>query len=109
MCPSRAGIIGASGSAASSLRVEENQAMKSMVLDRPAKAEERPLALREGKEPLPGEGEVAIAVEACGVCRTDLHIVEGEVAARLPIVPGHQAAGKVVATEIGRASCRERV
>ncbi len=61
--------------------------MKSMVLDHPAKAEERPLALREGKEPPPGQGEVAIAVEACGVCRTDLHIVEGEVPARLPIVP----------------------
>jgi propanol-preferring alcohol dehydrogenase len=71
--------------------------MKSMVLDHPAKAEDRPLAARENKEPTPGEGEVAIAVEACGVCRTDLHIVEGEVSARLPIVPGHQAAGKVVA------------
>jgi propanol-preferring alcohol dehydrogenase len=39
----------------------------------------------------------------CGVCRTDLHIVEGEVAARLPIVPGHQAAGKIVATGQGVA------
>jgi len=75
--------------------------MKSMVLDHPAKAEDRPLALREAKEPSPGEGEVAIAVEACGVCRTDLHIVEGEVAARLPVVPGHQAAGKVVAAGSG--------
>jgi propanol-preferring alcohol dehydrogenase len=40
---------------------------------------------------------VLIEVEACGVCRTDLHIVEGEVAARTPIVPGHQAAGRVSA------------
>src|ERR1700687_1496949 len=69
--------------------------MRSMVLDHPAKAEDRPLAARETKEPTPGEGEVAIDVEACGVCHTDLHIVEGEVAARLPIVPGHQAAGRV--------------
>ncbi len=44
----------------------------------------------------PAPGEVAIAVEACGVCRTDLHILEGEVSARLPVVPGHQAAGRVV-------------
>src|ERR1700730_7681203 len=71
--------------------------MKSMVLDHPAKAEDRPVGAREKKGPTPGESEVAIAVEACGVCRTDLHIVEGEVSARLPIVPGHQAAGKVVA------------
>src|SRR5712692_6893837 len=77
--------------------------MKSMVLDHPMKAEDRPLALRERKEPTPGEGEVTIAVEACGVCRTDLHIVEGEVAARLPIVPGHQAAGKIGATGPGVA------
>jgi propanol-preferring alcohol dehydrogenase len=77
--------------------------MKSMVLDDPAKAEDRPLALREKKDPAAGEGEVSIAVEACGVCRTDLHIVEGEVAARLPIVPGHQAAGNVAAAGSGVA------
>ena len=48
---------------------------------------------------MPGPGEVALSVEACGVCRTDLHIVEGEVSARLPVVPGHQAAGRIV--EVG--------
>jgi propanol-preferring alcohol dehydrogenase len=57
------------------------------------------LALEDVAEPRPGEHEVTIAVEACGVCRTDLHIVEGEIPARLPIVPGHQAAGRVV--EVG--------
>jgi propanol-preferring alcohol dehydrogenase len=57
------------------------------------------LALEDVAEPRPGEQEVTIAVEACGVCRTDLHIVEGEIPARLPIVPGHQAAGRVV--EVG--------
>ena len=50
---------------------------------------------------LPGPGEVAVEVEACGVCRTDLHIVEGEVTARLPVVPGHQAAGRVAAVGDG--------
>jgi propanol-preferring alcohol dehydrogenase len=51
--------------------------------------------MRDVPAPDPGEGEIAIAVEACGVCRTDLHIVEGEVSAELPIVLGHQAAGQV--------------
>jgi propanol-preferring alcohol dehydrogenase len=73
-----------------------------MTLARPAPAEERPLALREAPVRPPGAAEVLLRVEACGVCRTDLHIVEGEVAARLPVVPGHQAAGEVVA--VGEAA-----
>ena len=68
-----------------------------MVLARVAPIESRPLAPAEREPPVPGPGEVAIAVEACGVCRTDLHIAEGEVGARLPVVPGHQAAGRVSA------------
>lgn len=68
-----------------------------MRLERPASAEALPLRPASLPEPAPGPGEVEIAVEACGVCRTDLHLVEGEVAARLPVVPGHQAAGRVVA------------
>ncbi len=66
-----------------------------MRLDRAAAAEDaplRPAVLLAGE---PGPGEIQIAVEACGVCRTDLHIVEGEVAARLPVVPGHQVVGRV--------------
>jgi propanol-preferring alcohol dehydrogenase len=48
--------------------------------------------------PRPGRGEVLIAVEACGVCRTDLHVVDGELSmTRLPIVPGHEVVGRVVA------------
>jgi propanol-preferring alcohol dehydrogenase len=47
--------------------------------------------------PSPGPGEILIAVAACGVCRTDLHIVDGELAeAALPIVPGHEIVGRVV-------------
>jgi propanol-preferring alcohol dehydrogenase len=47
--------------------------------------------------PQPAHGQLLIDVDACGVCRTDLHIVEGEVSARLPIIPGHQVAGRVAA------------
>jgi len=72
-----------------------------MRLSRPAPIEERPLAPAGLPAPAPGPGEVAIAVAACGVCRTDLHIVEGEVGARLPVVPGHQAAGRVAALGAG--------
>jgi propanol-preferring alcohol dehydrogenase len=69
------------------------------VLEKVGRAEQNLLELRDRGAPLPGPEEVSIAVEACGVCRTDLHILEGEVAARLPIVPGHQAAGTVL--EVG--------
>ncbi len=77
-----------------------------MLLRRPAPAEERPLEAADLESPVPGPGEVAIAVEACGVCRTDLHILEGEVAAALPIVPGHQAAGRITAVGSGVAGLR---
>ncbi len=72
-----------------------------MRLSRPAPIEDRPLAPAGLPAPEPGPGEVAIAVAACGVCRTDLHIAEGEVSARLPVVPGHQAAGRVAALGAG--------
>jgi propanol-preferring alcohol dehydrogenase len=55
-----------------------------------------PLILEERVEPAPGRGEIAIRVEACGVCRTDLHVVDGELPnPRLPIVPGHEVVGRV--------------
>jgi propanol-preferring alcohol dehydrogenase len=68
-----------------------------MVLRAAAPAEQAPLVRAEVSEPAAGPRQVLVEVEACGVCRTDLHIVEGEVAARLPVVPGHQAAGRVLA------------
>lgn len=71
--------------------------MRGMRLDRVSWAEQGPLRAVSMPSPEPGPGEVAIDVEACGVCRTDLHIVEGEVSAALPVVPGHQAAGRVAA------------
>jgi propanol-preferring alcohol dehydrogenase len=76
--------------------------MRAMALVRPAPIEQEPLAAVEMPAPAPGPGEVSIAIEACGVCRTDLHTVEGELAARsLPLVPGHQIVGRVTATGPG--------
>ena len=77
--------------------------MRAMLLRRTGSAEENLLEAMEVSEPAPAPGEVAISVEACGVCRTDLHILEGEVPARLPLIPGHQAAGKIVALGPGVA------
>ncbi|HSD80684.1 MAG TPA: alcohol dehydrogenase catalytic domain-containing protein, partial [Solirubrobacteraceae bacterium] len=58
----------------------------------------------ERPEPEPGPGEVRLRVAACGVCRTDLHIVDGELAApSLPVVPGHQIVGVVEAAGPGAA------
>ncbi len=70
--------------------------MQAMVLDRPGPIESLPLARREVEPPRPGAGEVRLRIGACGVCRTDLHTVEGELALpRLPLVPGHQIVGVV--------------
>jgi len=81
--------------------------VKAMLLRRTGRAEERLLEQANLPDPRPGPGQVAIAVEACGVCRTDLHILEGEVAAKLPLVPGHQAAGRVVELGPGVTDLRE--
>jgi len=70
--------------------------MRAMRLDRAGPIRTSPLALVDAPVPEPGPGEVEIAIEACGVCRTDLHIAEGEVTAALPRILGHQAAGRVV-------------
>ena len=67
--------------------------MKAMVLE----AQGRPLELRDLPLPRPGRGQVLLQVRACGVCRTDLHVVDGELTdPRLPLVPGHQIVGTVV-------------
>lgn len=70
--------------------------MRAMVLDRP----KTPLVLRERSVPQPDQGEILVEVAACGVCRTDLHVVDGELPnPKLPIVPGHEIVGRVA--EIG--------
>ena len=72
--------------------------MRAQVLERQAAAEERPLELREVPVPEPGPGEVLLKISACGVCHTDLHIVEGDLPLRKkPIVPGHEIVGRVEA------------
>jgi propanol-preferring alcohol dehydrogenase len=72
--------------------------MKACVLPQPAPVESGPLAWREVADPVAGPGEVLIRVRACGVCRTDLHVVEGELPVRRsPVIPGHQIVGQVVA------------
>jgi propanol-preferring alcohol dehydrogenase len=72
--------------------------MKAAVLRRPGDVAGSPLELEEVAAPQPGAGEVLLRVRACGVCRTDLHIVEGELAPRRPLmIPGHQIVGDVVA------------
>src|SRR5436190_9262437 len=64
-----------------------------MVLERPGE----PLRAAELEQPEPGEGQVLVRVHACGVCRTDLHIVDGELPdPKLPLVPGHQIVAEVV-------------
>jgi propanol-preferring alcohol dehydrogenase len=66
--------------------------MKAMILDRP----HEPLRLAELPRPEPGPGEVLIRVSACAVCRTDLHVVDGELPhPALPLVPGHEIVGTV--------------
>lgn len=72
--------------------------MRALVLDRAAPVDARPLAERELPDPSPGPGQILIEVSACAVCRTDLHVVEGDLPpAKLPVIPGHQVVGRVAA------------
>src|SRR5262245_37353074 len=66
--------------------------MRAMVLD----AVRQPLVEREVPEPEPGEAQLLLEVSTCGVCRTDLHIVEGELTEpKLPLILGHMIVGRV--------------
>jgi propanol-preferring alcohol dehydrogenase len=68
--------------------------MRAMVLERPGTR----LVMRERPTPTPQAGEILIEIAACGVCRTDLHVVDGELAKpKLPIIPGHEIVGRVAA------------
>ena len=72
--------------------------MRAMVLRRPGER----LAMEERPDPAPGPGQIRIRIEACGVCRTDLHVVDGELPdPKLPIVPGHEIVGRVEAVGEG--------
>jgi len=72
--------------------------MKAWNLTKPASVDEHPLVLAERPTPVAREDELLVRVSACGICRTDLHVVEGELPVRLSsVVPGHQIVGRVAA------------
>jgi propanol-preferring alcohol dehydrogenase len=76
----------------------QGEAMRAWVVDEQGPAAERPLVFGDRPEPVPGPGEVRVAVEACGVCRTDLHVTEGDLPLhRRPVIPGHEIVGRVTA------------
>jgi alcohol dehydrogenase, propanol-preferring len=64
--------------------------MRAMQLDTPGKR----LRLVERPLPEPAAGEIRVEVSACGVCRTDLHVVDGDIHGPMPIVPGHEIVGR---------------
>ncbi len=70
--------------------------MKACLLERPARIETNPLKFTDVQEPEPAAGQILIRVSCCGVCRTDLHVIEGELPPRKsPVIPGHQVVGVV--------------
>ncbi|TEU01592.1 MAG: zinc-binding alcohol dehydrogenase family protein [Anaerolineales bacterium] len=72
--------------------------MRAMLLNRAAPIEENPLVMVDQAKLEPGEGEVLLRVNVCGICHTDLHTVEGEIIPPIfPVIPGHQVVGTVVA------------
>lgn len=72
--------------------------MKAMVLEAPGQA----LQLRHRPDPVAGPGQLLVSISACGVCRTDLHVVDGDLTEpRLPIIPGHEIVGRVSAIGAG--------
>ncbi|MBE0530653.1 MAG: zinc-dependent alcohol dehydrogenase family protein [Rhodospirillales bacterium] len=72
--------------------------MRAMVLD----AAGSPLDLRQVARPEPAAGHILVRVAACGVCRTDLHVVDGELTdPKLPLIPGHEIIGRVAALGLG--------
>lgn len=86
--------------------------MNAWVVDTPGPIDEQPLRRIERPDPTPGAGQIRIRVTCCGVCRTDLHLAEGDLAPRRPqVVPGHEVVGVVDARGPGaeRFAVGERV
>jgi propanol-preferring alcohol dehydrogenase len=86
--------------------------MRAARLHRPAPIDQRPLVLEEVADPEPGPGEVLVQVRACGICRTDLHVVEGELPVRRsPVIPGHQIVGTIarIGSDVAGAAIGDRV
>jgi propanol-preferring alcohol dehydrogenase len=86
--------------------------MRAWVLEEPARIEERPLKLVELPAPRPQDGEIRIQVLACGVCRTDIHIAEGDLPLhKSPVILGHEVVGVVdeVGPDVERFSAGDKV
>src|SRR5215471_17169855 len=72
--------------------------MKAALLSKPAPISQRPLRIADVPQAKPTAEQVLLKIRACGVCRTDLHITEGELSQRRnPLIPGHQIVGDIVA------------
>src|SRR5215469_12671243 len=70
--------------------------MRAMVLEKTAAIETSPLKLKDVPEPVPATREVRVKVACCAICRTDLHIIEGDLPpAKRPVIVGHQVVGVV--------------
>src|ERR1700738_5364375 len=81
--------------------------MRAAVLSTPSSISESPLKIEDVPTPKPKPGHVLLRVLACGVCRTDLHIVEGELPPRMPrVTPGHQIVGEVIAGDFENSTNR---
>jgi propanol-preferring alcohol dehydrogenase len=82
--------------------------VRAQQVDLPRPVEGRPLRLVERPRPEPGAGEILVAVEVCGVCRTDLHVAEGDLAPKRPhVIPGHEVVGRVAGRGAGAVRFRE--
>jgi propanol-preferring alcohol dehydrogenase len=76
--------------------------MRAMLLPERGPVETSPLLLADLPDPVPGPGEIRVKVSACAICRTDLHVIEGDLPVRrMPLIPGHQAVGTVDAAGAG--------
>jgi propanol-preferring alcohol dehydrogenase len=85
--------------------------MKAMVLTRAGPVDETPLSLEERAAPEPKAGQILLRVTACGVCHTELDEIEGRLATRLPVIPGHEVVGRVesLGPRVSRHKAGERV
>ena len=73
----------------------------------PAPVADRPLRPEDLDDPVPGPGQILVEVHTCAICRTDLHVIEGELPTlRSPLIPGHQIVGRVAGR--GRDASRFR-
>lgn len=90
--------------------------MKAILLDKPAEIEQNPLRYSEYDNPIPNDGEVLIKIKACGVCRSNLNVIEGfysklGIPSKSPIIPGHEIVGtiKEVGSSVENLTVGDRV